>query len=176
MIEELTDRDRARDVRAARKPFLQRVVERELARVAELQAQGLAPAGGAVALTIPSSYGDTSAAEFSFYPLAEGRSFRNFVLAYNARLVNTGPESGCGMYFRDAGFGNQDALVFEDGYYLLGEWDVDGTLLENSFYEYSEAVLPGQGATNAVVKTISLAPYGEPSYVAVDEARRDTCD
>lgn len=119
--------------------------------VAELRALGLVPAGGAVAVTVPSSYDDTSQSGFRFHPLAQGRRFRNFVLAFDARLVNTGPESGCGMYFRDDGMTNQDALVFEDGYFLLGEWDIEGSLMDNSFYEPSDAVIPGQGATNHVI-------------------------
>jgi hypothetical protein len=119
--------------------------------VAELVSLGLVPAGGAVALTIPDSFGDTSSSGFSFYPLGQGREFRNFVLAYDATLSITGPESGCGMFFRDAASVSSDALVFEDGYYLLGEWDASGNLSDSSYYEFSDAVNMGEGARNHVV-------------------------
>lgn len=119
--------------------------------VAELTALGLVPSGGSVALSVPSSYGDTSASGFSFYPLGQGRTFRNFVLAFDARLINTGPESGCGMYFRDSNTLNSDALVFEDGSFLLGEWDAAGSLLDSSIIEFNTAVIPGRGATNGVI-------------------------
>lgn len=119
--------------------------------VAELATLGLVPSGGSVALSVPSSYGDTSSSGFSFYPLGQGRTFRNFVLAFDARLINTGPESGCGMYFRDSNTLSSDALVFEDGSFLLGEWDAAGSLLDSSIIEFNDAVIPGCGATNAVI-------------------------
>ncbi len=119
--------------------------------VAELRDVGLVPAGGAIALNVPSSYGDTSAAGFSFYPLGQDRTFEDFVLAFDVRLVDTGPASGCGMYFRDNATTSADALVFEDGSFLLGEWDAAGSLLDSSVIDYSDAVRGGQGATNKVV-------------------------
>lgn len=119
--------------------------------VAELATLGLVPSGGSVALSVPSSYGDTSASGFSFYPLGQGRTFRNFVLAFDARLINTGPESGCGMYFRDSSTLSSDALVFEDGSFLLGEWDASGSLLDSSIIEFNDAVIPGRGTTNSVI-------------------------
>lgn len=119
--------------------------------VAELIGLGLVPSGGAVALNVPSSYGDTSSPGFSFYPLGQGRSFRNFVLAFDARLLNTGAESGCGMFFRDASNSSSDALVFEDGSFLLGEWDAAGNLLDSSYFDSHSAVIPGLGATNMII-------------------------
>lgn len=119
--------------------------------LAELVGLGLVPTGGSVALNVPSSYGDTSSSGFSFYPLGQGRVFRNFVLAFDAQLVNTGAESGCGMFFRDAPSSSADALVFEDGSFLLGEWDATGSLSDSSYFDYADAVIPGQGASNLVI-------------------------
>lgn len=116
----------------------------------ELQSLGLVPGSGSLSLNVPSSYGDTSADGFSFYPLGQGKSYRNFVLSFDARLVTTGPGSGCGMFFRDSSSVSSDALVFEDGSFLLGEWDSQGNLTDNSFYQASDAVIPGEGSTNRV--------------------------
>ncbi len=118
--------------------------------ISELQSLGLVPGGGSLSMNVPSSYGDTSSSGFSFYPLGQGKSYRNFVLSFDARLVNTGPASGCGMFFRDSSSLSNDALVFEDGSFLLGEWDSSGSLTDNSFYQSSDAVIPGVGATNRV--------------------------
>ena len=119
--------------------------------LAELVGLGLVPAGGSVALNVPSSYGDTSSPGFSFYPLGQGREFRNFVLAFDAELVTTGAESGCGMFFRDAANTSSDVMVFEDGSFLLGEWDAAGNLSDTSYFDYADAVNPGQGASNMVI-------------------------
>lgn len=119
--------------------------------ISELQSMDLVPAGGSIALTVPSSYGDTAQSGFSYFPLGQGNTFADFVLSFDARLVTTGPESGCGMFFRDNQNTNADALVFEDGSFLLGEWDASGNLLDSSVIAYSDAVIPGEGATNAVV-------------------------
>ncbi len=119
--------------------------------VAELVRAGLVPSGGSQQINVPSSYGDTSSAGLSFYPLGQGRTFRDFVLAFDARLVMTGPESGCGMYFRNATASSNSALVTEDGAFLLGEWDSSGNLTDSSVLDVSDAVIAGQGSTNRVI-------------------------
>jgi hypothetical protein len=119
--------------------------------VETLRAAGVVPAGGSLGLSIPTSYGDTSGANFSSYELGQGRSFRNFVLSFNARLVATGPGSGCGMYFRESGGANSDAMVFADGFAMLADWTPDGELTEPSQVQVFDAVRPGQGAFNHVL-------------------------
>lgn len=119
--------------------------------VNELQQAGAVPPGGTLSLNVPSSFGDTSAEGWSFYPLGQGRTFRNFVLAFDARLVYGGSEAGCGMYFRSSDTANYDAVIMEDGWGLLGEWDSGGNLTDFSVYEESPAVVPGIGSTNKVI-------------------------
>ncbi len=118
--------------------------------VGELNQAGAVPAGGAIGLTVPSSYGDTSNASFSSYPLGQGKVFRNFVLGFDARLIYGNAEAGCGMYFR-ANDGSDTAMVFADGWALLGEWDAEGNLLDSSALDQFSAVIPGIGATNRVL-------------------------
>jgi len=144
--------------------------------VAALRAAGLVPAGGALGLGIPSSYGDTSTAKWNHYKLGQGRTFRNFVLSFNARLVATGPGSGCGMYFREAGGANSDAIVFADGYALLGDWTPQGDLTDSSLIQPFDAVRPGQGAFNHVVviaqeQTVTMYVNGQLFFTAQFEAR-----
>ena len=116
--------------------------------VEELQSLGMVPMGGEVALTVPSSYGETSAGGFSSYPLGRGKTARNFVLGFDARLVYSGAGAGCGMYFRASATGSDSAMVFEDGWALLGEFDASGQMLDSSVLGEFAAVVPGQGATN----------------------------
>lgn len=117
----------------------------------ELRALGVVPAGGGVTLTVPSSYGDTSSEGFNWYPLGRGKTFRNFVLGFDARLIYSGAGAGCGMYFRSSETGSDSALVFEDGWALLGEFGADGQMLDSSVLEETSAVVPGQGVTNRVL-------------------------
>ncbi len=119
--------------------------------VQELQSLGLVPAGGSLALSVPSSYADTDDSGFSYYPLGEGQTFRNFVLNFDARLLQGALPSGCGMFFRDTDFYNADALVFADGSFLLGEWDANGQLTDASVLQFSDAVIGGLEATNRVL-------------------------
>jgi hypothetical protein len=101
-------------------------------------------------INVPSSYGDTSSSGFSFFPLGRGKTFHDFVLSFDARLVATGPESGCGMYFRSNDAYSNSALIFEDASALLGEWDANGDLSDASFFDYADVIQGGQGATNRV--------------------------
>lgn len=117
----------------------------------ELQSYGLAPSGGAMQINVPTSFGDTTTGGFSFYPLGRGQTFRNFVLSFDAQLVYTGAGSGCGMYFRNTNSYSNSAMIFEDGSALLGEWDSDGNLGDASFFDFHDAVQPGQGSINRVL-------------------------
>ena len=133
--------------------------------VGELSQAGAVPAGGAISLTVPSSYGDTSGEGFSSYPLGQGRVFRNFVLGFDARLIYGNVEAGCGMYFR-ADNGSDTAMVFADGWALLGEWDAQGNLLDASVLDQFTAVLSGVGTTNRVLvialeETVAMYVNGE---------------
>ncbi|MCZ7541332.1 MAG: hypothetical protein M5U29_15765 [Anaerolineae bacterium] len=119
--------------------------------VNELSVLGIVPMGGEVTLTVPSSYGDTSAEGFNWYPLGRGKLFRNLVLGFDARLIYSGEGAGCGMYFRADNTGSDSALVFEDGWALLGEFDADGQMLDSSVLLETDAVIPGQGVTNRVL-------------------------
>ncbi len=119
--------------------------------VQELQSMGLVPPNGTLSLTVPSSYGDTSNAGFSYYTMGEGKTFRNFVLSFDTRLLQGATESGCGMFFRDTDTYNADAIIFADGSFLLGEWDAQGDLTDASVLQYSDAVKEGLGETNRVV-------------------------
>ncbi len=125
--------------------------ERPADVVGELQQSGVVPAGGAVALTVPSSFGDTSSAGFNYYRLGQGRTFGNFVLAFDARLVYSGAGAGCGMYYRNDGTASNSAMVFEDGWALLAEWDAAGKLMDTSVLDQFDAVITGTGAINRVV-------------------------
>jgi hypothetical protein len=118
--------------------------------VGELAQAGVVPAGGSIGLTVPSSYGDTSSKGFNSYPLGQGKVFRNFVLGFDARLIYGNAAAGCGMYFR-ANDGSDTAMVFADGWALLGEWDAEGNLLDSSVLDQFSAVTPGIGATNRVL-------------------------
>jgi len=136
--------------------------------VGELSQAGAVPAGGAIGLTVPSSYGDTSTGGFNSYPLGQGKSFRNFVLGFDARLIYGNAEAGCGMYFR-ANDGSDTAMVFADGWALLGEWDAEGNLLDSSVLDQFSAVIPGVGATNRVLLIAledSVAMYVNGQLVA----------
>ena len=133
--------------------------------VGELSQAGAVPAGGTIALTVPSSYGDTSGEGFSSYPLGQGKVFRNFVLGFDARLIYGNAEAGCGMYFR-ADNGSDTAMVFADGWALLGEWDADGNLLDSSVLDQFTAVISGVGTTNRVLvialeETVAMYVNGE---------------
>lgn len=55
------------------------------------------------------------------------------------------------MYFRALETGSDSALVFEDGWALLGEFDADGQMLDSSVLDAFDAVVPGQGVTNRVL-------------------------
>jgi hypothetical protein len=119
--------------------------------VSELQQAGVVPKGGDVSMTVPTTFGDTSDIGFSFYPLGQGRAFRNFVLGFDEHLDITGPGSGCGMFFRSSDTSSSDVLIFEDGTFLLGQFDSSGSLTANSVVDISPAVLTGRGAVNRVV-------------------------
>lgn len=125
--------------------------------VGELQQEGIVPAGGAVTLTVPTSFGDTSSSGFNYYPLGQGRRFRNFVLTFDAHLDITGPESGCGMHFRNNGGASVSiAMVTEDGAAFLGQIN-SGELHPSSVFEFAPSVLTGQGAVNRVT-VVALGP------------------
>lgn len=120
--------------------------------VGELQNFGFAPEGGAVALTLPALTGQASTPAFTYVEIPESGTYRNFVLAFDVDFVSLGAESGCGMIFRGATqLQNNDALVFEDTYFLLGEWDAGGDLTDASRYDPSGAVNGGMGAHNHVI-------------------------
>ncbi|MCL4237760.1 MAG: hypothetical protein KJ047_05885 [Anaerolineae bacterium] len=116
--------------------------------VNELSMLGIVPVGGGISLTVPSSYGDTSSEGFNWYPLGRGKTFRNFVLGFDARLIYSGEGAGCGMHFRASGTASDSALVFEDGWALLGEFDANGQMLDSSVLLETSAVIPGPGVTN----------------------------
>ncbi|MBN1679805.1 MAG: hypothetical protein JW966_05905 [Anaerolineae bacterium] len=118
--------------------------------VGELQQKGVVPAGGRSSLTVPSSYADASGS--GFYPLGQGRNFRNFVLGFNVRLDISGPESACGMHFRDNPGSRSVALVTLDGSVFLGQFNNE-VLHDSSLFYSSPAVLPGEGSTNNVIVT-----------------------
>ncbi|MBN1202998.1 MAG: hypothetical protein JXJ20_14200 [Anaerolineae bacterium] len=116
----------------------------------ELQGYGLIPTTGSMALTVPSSFGDTSNAGFNYYPLGQGKTFRNFVLSFDAYLVQTGPENGCGMMFRELSDSYSVALVTEDQAALLVQFN-GGEPHPSSFYDYHSAVAAGRDVGNRVV-------------------------
>jgi len=117
--------------------------------VGELQQQGVAPAGGSAVLNVPSSYGDTSTAGWSYFPLGQGKTYGNFVLSFDARLVMTGAGSGCGMDFW-VNSGSTTGLVTEDGSAFLGQFDSSGNPDPNNWSEVAGAVQKGEGASNRV--------------------------
>jgi hypothetical protein len=117
--------------------------------VGELQRQGVAPAGGSAVLNVPSSYGDTSSASWSYFPLGQGKTYGNFVLSFDARLVMTGAGSGCGIDFW-VNNGSTTVLVTEDGSAFLGQFDSNGDPDPNNWFEASNAVKKGEGASNRV--------------------------
>ena len=119
--------------------------------VQELQSLGLIPAGGEVGMVVPSSYGDTSSAGFNYYPMGNDKTFRNFVLSFDTRLLQGVPTSGCGMFFRATNTYNADVLIFADGSFLLGEWGSDGKLTDASVVQYTDTVKEGLNETNRVV-------------------------
>ena len=119
--------------------------------VGELAQLGLVPDSGSQVVNVPSSYGDTSSSGFSFFPLGQGSSYRNFALGFDARLVYSGAGAGCGMYFRDNAQTSHSAMVFEDGWALLGQWDADGKLTDVSSLEAFSGVTAGQDQTNRVL-------------------------
>ena len=126
--------------------------------VDELRQMGLVPAGGSVAMTVPTSFGDTSSSGFNFYPLGQSRRFRNFVLTFDAHLDITGAESGCGMHFRNNGSTSISiGMVTEDGAAFLGQIN-NGELHAASVFEFAPSVVAGQGSVNRV------------TVVAVEEA------
>ncbi len=100
--------------------------------VGELAQLGLAPDSGSQVVNVPSSYGDTSSSGFSFFPLAQGSTYTNFALGFDERLVYSGAGAGCGMYFRDNDQASHSAMIFEDGWALLGQWDTNGNLTDAS--------------------------------------------
>jgi hypothetical protein len=117
--------------------------------VGELQQKGVAPAGGSAVLNVPSSYGDTSTAGWSYYPLGQGKMYSNFVLSFDARLVMTGAGSGCGMdFWRNNS--SSSVLATEDGAVFLGQFDANGDPDPNNWYESSDAVHKGEGGSNRV--------------------------
>ncbi len=117
--------------------------------VAELQQMGLIESTGDFALTVPTSYGDTSSSGFNYYPLGQGRNFRNFVLGFDAHLDITGAGSGCGMHFRNTGSATMYAMVMEDGAVLLGQY-LNNDFHPSTWFDQSDAVVPGQGSVNRV--------------------------
>lgn len=119
--------------------------------VGELRGLGLVPSGGSVNFTLPESFGDTISSGFNYYPLGRGREFRNFVLKFDTRLAQTGPESGCGMHFRNNNQGTTIAVVTEDGSAYMGNYDSSGNLHPDSDFVSSSAINAGQGASNQVI-------------------------
>lgn len=117
--------------------------------VAELQQKSLIESTGDFALTLPTSYGDTSSSGFNYYPLGQGRNFRNFALGFDAHLDITGAGSGCGMHLRNTGSSTTYAMVMEDGSVLLGQY-LNNDFHPSTWYDYSDAVVPGQGSVNRV--------------------------
>lgn len=119
--------------------------------VGELRQAGVVPSGGSMGLNVPSSYGDTSASGWSYYPLGQGNSFRNFVLSFDARQIFGEEGAGCGMFFRDTDTTSNDAIIFADGSALLAEWDADGNMADSSQLAAFEGVNAGVGSTNRVI-------------------------
>ncbi|NDJ76676.1 MAG: hypothetical protein GYB65_10490 [Chloroflexi bacterium] len=118
--------------------------------VSDLNSQGIIPAGGEISLQVPRSFGSTSASGFSYYELGRGRTFGDFVLAFDARLDPSGPESGCGMRFRASDESSSFALVMANGTAFLGQVN-DGMLSRSSFFDESAAINVGPGTTNHVL-------------------------
>jgi hypothetical protein len=121
--------------------------------ISELRSLGLVPAGGTMMMTIPTSFGDTSASGFSYYPLGQGRNFGNLVLGFDAHLDLTGPSSGCGMHVRNNGASRISALVMEDGLAYLGEF-TNGEESADSLYAEAPSAQPGEGAINRVTLVV----------------------
>lgn len=118
--------------------------------VRELREYDLVPSGGELSLTVPGSFGDTSRAGFNFYPLGQGRTFRDFVLTFDARLDMGAAESGCGMHFRNSASSTSMGMVFADGSAYLAQWLSDGDTHESSWYGDHPVIAAGIGVTNRV--------------------------
>lgn len=119
--------------------------------VNELHQLGHVPAGGSQVLNVPSSYGDTSTSGWSYFSLAKGNTYRNFVLAFDTREIFGAEGAGCGMYFRETSSTSNDAVITSDGSALLGEWDSQGNMTKASVYDKFSAINSGVGATNRIV-------------------------
>ncbi|MCX9077372.1 MAG: hypothetical protein OIN84_05275, partial [Candidatus Methanoperedens sp.] len=118
--------------------------------VGELQQRGLVPSGGSVVLNIPSSFGDTTSSGFNFYPLGQGRQFRNFVLAFDARLDAGATESMCGMHFRSSSVSFSTAMASADGQAFLAQVNEEG-FHDASVLAPSSAVRSGIGSINRII-------------------------
>ena len=139
--------------------------------VGELEGFGFVPSGGSVTLNVPTSFGDTSSSGFNFYPLGQGRTFRNFVLSFDAHLDLTGPESGCGMHFRNNASSYSIGMVTEDGAALLAQVN-DGEFHPATVFDYFSAVNSGQGSLNKVVIVAleeMMLMYVNGQLIAADE-------
>lgn len=131
----------------------------------ELLSLGLVPTGGSLEITVNNSFGDTSSSGFSFYPLAEGRSFQNFVLSFDAKLTMAGAGSGCGMHFRNNPNSRSLAFIMEDGSALLTQVNA-GEFHEQTIFDVFPVVNPGVNAVNRVLvialnETLAMYVNGE---------------
>lgn len=144
--------------------------DRPQAIVNELLDLGLVPAGGSLEIDVPNSFGDTSSSGFSYYPLASGRSFQNFVIGFDAELTTTGSGSGCGMHFRNSTDSRSLAMIMEDGSALLTQIN-SGEFHDATIFDVYPSVIAGQGAVNRVLvialeETVGMYVNGELIGVA----------
>lgn len=140
--------------------------------VRELQGYDLVPFGGSLALTVPSSFGETSQSGFHFYPMGQGRTFRDFVLTFDARLDAGLLQSGCGMHFRHNSSSTSLAAVFADGTGYLAQWLGATDSHPATWYDSHPAIKGGLGVTNRITVVANgplLLMYVNGDLVAGDE-------
>lgn len=108
------------------------------------------PSGGGLVGNIPSGYIRSDAVGYTTFPLIE-RRFQNFVVGYNATLLQGNPETACGIIMRQQNEATFTTVLHTParGIYFLQYQD--GVLSEDKIAEFSPAILPGIGTENQIV-------------------------
>ncbi|MHB8624991.1 MAG: hypothetical protein ACYDBJ_09270 [Aggregatilineales bacterium] len=87
--------------------------------MAGLQAAGVAPAGGRQLFGVPNGYALTSDPGYSFLPLGNGQSARDFVLGFQMGWHSVGLNSACGIRFRGQSTDWRSVMLTADGRLML---------------------------------------------------------
>lgn len=139
--------------------------------VAGLQAAGVLPSGGRQLFSVPNGYALTSDPGYSFLPLGDGQTSRDFILGFQVGWRLAGPQSACGIRFRGQSADWRSAMLTADGRMMLTHL-IGGNLIVN--YDQPSIQFSAKSLRNSILliaigNTFSLYQDGQPQTAITDD-------